>query len=218
MASAHIHTVKMKPDQILLVKTALGIATIVETPENIQSAIIGDQSGFKIEYLDRAVTIKPLRANAKTNLYLQTNSRKYDLRLETNRQEAADYIVYLKPGEAHGPITWKDISKTVSGKAFVLKCVRIARLPQGFLLLDFRITSKTKEKLAPENVWLNQGKDSKVINGLFLSKLDVAKDHPVLMGLTLAKSDLVPDKGVEISIKGYHETVSMSFPPEVLWK
>ena len=69
LAFAHIHTVKMKPDQILLVKTALGIATIVETPESIQSAIIGDQSGFKIEYLDRAVTIKPLRASARSNLY-----------------------------------------------------------------------------------------------------------------------------------------------------
>src|SRR5580704_8633889 len=84
LAFAHIHSVKMKPDQILLVKTALGIATIIETPETVQSAIIGDQSAFKVEYLDRAVTIKPLRAGAKTNLYLQTANRRYDLRLETN--------------------------------------------------------------------------------------------------------------------------------------
>ena len=197
LAFAHIHTVKMKPDQILLVKTALGIATIVETPETIQSAIIGDQSGFKIEYLDHAVTIKPLRPGAKTNLYLQTENRRYDLRLETNKQESADYIVYLRTNDAHLPIVWKSISKTASSNDLTLKCLRVGRLPQGFILLDLRLTSKGKEKLLPENVWLMQGRDSKVINGLFLSKLEVSKDRPVMMAMTLQKSDLVHDQGVE---------------------
>jgi hypothetical protein len=218
LAFAHIHTVKMKPDQILLVKTALGIATIIETPESIQSAIIGDQSGFKIEYIDRAVTIKPLRAGARSNLYLQTASRRYDIRLETNKQESADYIVYLKAMDAHGPVLWKDVSKVVTGKGLSLKCLRIAYLPQGFLLLDLRLTSKTKEKLTPEKVWLRQGKDSKVINGLFISKLEMTKDRPVMVGLTLSKSDLISNRGVEISVKGEHETVKMDLPAEVLWK
>jgi len=218
LAFAHIHTVKMKTDQILLVRTALGIATIIETPESIQSAIIGDQSGFKIEYLDRAVTIKPLRAAAKTNLYLQTANRRYDLRLETRGQESADYIIYLRATDSHGPIVWKDVSRTVAGKFLTLKCLRVARLPQGFLMLDLRLSSKDKEKISPENIWLRQGKDSKVINGLFLSKLDVSKDHPTLVGMTLLKSDLVSGRSVEISLKGSQETLKMSLPAEVLWK
>jgi len=218
IALAHIHTVAMKPDQILVVRTALGIATIIETPETVQSAIIGDQSGFKIEYIDRAVTIKPLRSTAKTNLYLQTASRRYDLRLETNRQDSADYIIYLKPTDAHGPIVWRDFSKAVSGKVLTLKILRVARLPQGFLMLDLRLLSKSKEKLAPENVWLRQGKDSKVINGLFLSRLNLSQDHPIMVGVTLLKSDLTKDQGAELSIKGEKETIKMDLPTEVLWK
>ncbi len=217
-ALAHIHTVKMKPDQILVVKTALGIATIIETPESVQSAIIGDQSGFKIEYLDRAVTIKPLRGNAKSNLYLQTANRRYDLRLETNRQESADYVVYLKATDSSGPILWKEVSKTIVGKDLTLKCLRLARISNGFVLLDIRILSKNKEKLMPESIWLKQGTESKVINGLFLSKLEVSKDHPVMLGLTLLKSDLVKDQGVEVSIKGPYETLKMPLPAELLWK
>lgn len=217
-AFAHIHTAKMKPDQILLVKTALGIATIIESPEAIQSAIIGDQSGFKIEYIDRAVTIKPLRAGARTNLYLQTANRRYDLRLETNRQENADYIVYLKSTDANNPVTWRNISKSVSGKQLTLQCVRVAKLPQGILLLDLRISSKVKEQLLAENIWLRQGKDSKVINGLFISKLDVSKGQPSMIGITLAKSDLVNNRPVEVSIKTARETVSLELPAAVLWK
>jgi Conjugal transfer protein len=217
-AFAHIHSVKMKPDQILVVKTAIGIATIIETPESIQSAIIGDQSGFKVEYLDHAVTIKPLRAGARTNLYLQTANRRYDLRLEASHQDSADYIVYLKASDAHGPILWKDFSKSVAGTNLTLKCVRVARLPNGFLLVDLRLNSNDKEKLLPENVWLRQGKDSKIINGLFLSKLEISKDRPVMIGLTLLKSDLVRDHAVQISVKGDHDTLKMELPAEVLWK
>lgn len=219
LAFAHIHSVKMKPDQILLVKTALGIATIIETPVSIQSAIIGDQSGFKIEYLDHAVTIKPLRAGARTNLYLQTANRRYDLRLEASRQDSADYIVYLKPTDARGPVFWKDVSRVASGKNLTLKCLRVARLPQGFLLLDLRLASiKDKEKLLPEDIWLRQGKDSKVINGLFLSKLEVTKDRSVMIGMTLLKSDLASDHAIQISIKGERETLKIDLPAEVLWK
>lgn len=217
-AFAHIHSVKMKPDQILVVKTAIGIATIIETPESIQSAIIGDQSGFKVEYLDHAVTIKPLRAGARTNLYLQTANRRYDLRLEASRQDTADYIVYLKANDAHGPILWKDFSQNVAGNSLTLKCLRVAQLPHGFLLLDLRLNSKDKEKLLPENVWLRQGKDTKVINGLFLSTLEMSKDHPVMIGLTLLKSDLVKGRAVQIAVKGGYETIKMELPAEVLWK
>lgn len=43
---AQIRKTQVKEDDILTVKTALGIATILQLPETIQSAIIGDQSGL----------------------------------------------------------------------------------------------------------------------------------------------------------------------------
>lgn len=218
IASAHIHTVKMNPDQILLVHTALGIATIVEAPEGIQSAIIGDQSGFKIEYFDHAVTIKPLRASARTNLYLQTQTRRYDLRLETTRQEAADYIVYLKVNDGRTQVVWHEVSKSVTGKVLILKCARIANLPQGQILLDLKILSNAKDKISPENIFLRQGAESKVINGIFLSKLEISKDHPTMLGMTLLKSDLVKNRSIQISVKSEHESVDLTLPEDILWK
>lgn len=215
-AFAHIHNVELKIDQILSVKTALGIATIIETPEAIQSAIVGDQSAFKIEYLNQAVTIKPLRSSARTNLYLQTASRRYDLRLETGRQEAADYVVYLKARSARGGVSWKNISRAISGKQLTLKCVRIARL-QDSILLDLKLSSKDKEKLSPEKIWLRQGGDSKVINNLFLSKLETS-GTPVLIGLSLMKADLSTDHSIEVSVIGEHEIVKLELPAEALWK
>ncbi len=80
---SQIRKATSKEDDISTVKTALGIATILQLPEVIQSAIIGDQSGFKIEYLDKAVTIKPLRWGAKTNLYLVTESNQIQIGLSS---------------------------------------------------------------------------------------------------------------------------------------
>ena len=91
-------------------------------------------------------------------------------------------------------------------------------MPQGFLLFDFRLTSKDREAIKPENIWLRQGKDSKVISGVFLSRLEVSKEHPVLLGMTVLKSDLNPILGIEVSIKGDHEALKLEFPVETLWK
>ncbi len=60
----------LKPDQIVTVKTALGLATIVQVPDVPTRLVIGNQSAFKVEYLDKAITIKPLRALVGTNLYI----------------------------------------------------------------------------------------------------------------------------------------------------
>src|SRR6185437_1616257 len=82
-ANAHVRSVYPRLDEIIVVRAAIGIATIIQVPQAIQSAIIGDQSGFKVEYLYDAVTIKPLRYGVKTNLYLVTQNHRYNLRLLT---------------------------------------------------------------------------------------------------------------------------------------
>ena len=161
------------------------------------------------------MTIKPLRAAARTNLYLKTANRRYDLRLETGRQEAADYVVYLKSTATRGGGSWKNVSRVVSGKSLTLKCVRISRR-QDAILLDLRLSSKDKEKLSPEKIWVKQGADSKVINSLFLSKLEIS--DPVLIGVSLQTSDLLKDRPIEIVVNGDHETILLELPAEVLWK
>lgn len=217
---AQIRNTHVKEDDIITVKTALGIATLLQLPETIQSAIIGDLSGFKIEYLDKAVTIKPLRFGAKTNLYLVTGSRRFNLRLVTGTQEQADYIVHLKKQEKPKPETkWRNYSKSVAQKNLKLSVVRIGQAPSGFILIYAILTSTQSQRMTikPESVWIKQSGNSKVINSLFMSDSKVEKDKALRIGLSLAKSDLAAGKPITIEINAEH-SISVQILEAELWK
>lgn len=94
---SNVKKIEVKVDELTTIHTAVGIATIIQLPEPIQGVIIGDQGAFKIEYLDKAITIKPLRFGAKTNLYINTPTRRFNVRLVTQNQDSSDYVVYLSP-------------------------------------------------------------------------------------------------------------------------
>lgn len=207
----------LKKDELLTVRTALGIATIVQVPTTIQSAIIGDQSGFRIEPLDRAVTIKPLRYGAKTNLYLITEPRRFNLRLVTLSQETADYVVYIRERGTAAPPAWRPLQLTKTGKEATLSLTRISMTPQGFLLIEGRITSKRRLPVKPEQVWVKQGKDAKTIQHLYLSDKTVTQDRPVLMGLSINRTDLREKAAITIELLG-QETLSITIPEAAAWR
>lgn len=220
ISRAQVRNTVIKEDGILTVKTALGIATIVQLPEVIQSAIIGDQSGFKIEYLDKAVTIKPLRWGAKTNLYLITGSRRFNIRLVTGSQDAADYIVYLKkPEQPKSETKWRLVNRSVVQKNMKLTVVRIGQSPSGFILVDalLTLTQPQRTTVTPESIWIRQAGSSKVINSLFMSDSKVEKDKPLRLGLSLAKSDLIRGKPLVIEVRSEH-TLSLQLNEGDLWK
>lgn len=216
---AQIRKVAVKEDSILTVKTALGIATIIQVPETIQSAIIGDQSGFKVEYLDRAVTIKPLRWGAKTNLYLVTDKRRHNLRLQTGAQEAADYIVYVQNPVRPKPTTkWVRFNKATSQGDLKFTVERIGFTSGGFILLDCSLSTKASQSLRvkPNEIWVKQNNQSRTINSLFLSDVKVDKKTPLKIGVSLAKSDLVIGKPITVEIQN-QKTLSINLT-ESLWK
>ncbi len=216
--TGQIRNARPKADEILTIKAALGIATIIQTPGTIQSAIIGDQSGFKIEYLDRSVTVKPLRFGAKTNLYLQTEKRRYNLRLVSVQQDSADYVVYIKESEDRRVSVWKAVGKSVSGKANSIRSERVGIIPQGYVFIELTVMGENQTRLNPENIWVYQDSDSKVINGLFISKTELRSKRPVVLGITLARADLVTGKPVSIRVKFSSETLSIEIPKAALWQ
>jgi hypothetical protein len=212
-----VKAVVLKNDEILTVKTALGIATIIQVPTSIQSAIIGDQSGFKVEYLDRAVTIKPLRYGAKTNLYLLTEPRRFNLRLVTLTQDLADYVIYIKePGVALPP-SWRTLNLSKVGKDATLSLSRISRTAGGFFLLEGRLTTKTRFSLKPEQIWIKQGQNSKIIQHLYLSSTTASKDHPILIGISINKEDLKEKTAVTLDLQG-QESLSLTVPEGLVWR
>lgn len=219
-SAAQVRKVAIKIDDIVTVKTALGIATIIQLPDTIQSAIIGDQSGFKVEYLDRAVTIKPLRSEVKTNLYLITEKQRYNVRLVTLAQASADYIVYFKSPDRSSPLSkWTKIGKSQQLDDVKFSIERVGLSESGFILIDARITTTSTQNLTlkPSDFEIKQGGSSKIINGLFLSDLKISKNKPILLGISLSKSDLISKKAITLELKS-RNNFSLALPEELLWR
>lgn len=216
-ADAHVKSVVPKPDELLLVKTALGIATIIQTPLPIQSAIIGDQSGFKVEYLDRAVTIKPLRPGAKTNLYLMTEKRRFNIRLVTLTQDQSDYVIYIKDGKEIADVRWKSFEKEVTANGVRLKINRIGQSAQGYLLVEAKLSSDTPYSVKPENFWILQNDKPKIIDSLFISDLNLTPKQPASIGISISKADLIPNQAFVLQLK-ISKTLSVQFPGGLVWK
>jgi len=95
-AESRVRRVPVNGDQIVTVRTALGIATIIQVPDRPNSVVVGDQEAFKVEYLDQAITIKPIQGGAKSNLYVYTEWKRYNIQLVTGNEASADYVVYLE--------------------------------------------------------------------------------------------------------------------------
>ena len=156
ISNAQVRSLYPKQDEILTVRTALGIATIIQLTDVIQSAIIGDQSGFRVEYIDKAVTIKPLRYGVKTNLYLVTEKKRYNLRLMTLNQETADFIVYIKEPTVIETVKWKYLNQTIKNKSGSLNITRVGRSTKGFILIEARLIPSQDTAFLPKHIWIKQ--------------------------------------------------------------
>ena len=94
-ANQKVRRVEVEKDQIVKIKTAIGIATIIQVPDRPNSVVVGDSNSFKVEYLDQAITIKPVARGARSNLYIYTDWRRFNVELITGNDATADYVVYL---------------------------------------------------------------------------------------------------------------------------
>ena len=213
---AHVKSITPRPDELLQVKTAIGIATIIQVPDTIQSAIIGDQSGFKIEYIDKAVTVKPLRSGAKTNLYLITAKQRFNITLVPAHQDQADYVIYIKDKIVIPKVTWQKFVREVRSDTLTLKITRVGVSMDGFILLDGIISANSFQVVRPEDFWIYQGKNSKTINSLFISQRIITKNKPVILGLSFSRSDIDKNAPVTLTLKD-EKNLSIELP-DSLWK
>lgn len=218
---SNVKKIEVKVDELTTIRTAVGIATIIQLPEAIQGVIIGDLGAFKIEYLDKAITIKPLRIGAKTNLYVTTASRRFNIRLITQNQDSSDYVVYLSAKEPKDKsvITWREFKRSAKTNYLSIDLKRIGRTKDNYVLVDFSLKSLDgqKKKIDPDSIWLTQGKESKTINGLFLSSEYVDEKNPLQIVMTINRNDLISEIPATVEIKGAN-TISIEVPKEVLWR
>ncbi len=223
LASDRVRRVEVIGDQITNVRTALGIATIIQVPDTPNSVVVGDQSAFKVEYLDRAITIKPLNMNAKSNLYVYTDWKRYNVQLTTGSLDAADYVVYLNQAAEKPKSVAKAKSVAMSFKnsmkndGLTFSTIRLSKSHPESVLIEFQIHSEKRVTFQPECLWIAQEGLTKPIHNLILSAIEATPSRPIKGLIEIAVRDINPKNPFRIEIR--RDKKSFLTVPEVTsWK
>jgi hypothetical protein len=80
-----------------------GYSTLLKFNSHPEPGLIGDQDGFKVEYMKSIVAIKPLVTKGKTNLFVFTKEGQFGFQLISARGKH-DNVVYVEPKKGSGPI------------------------------------------------------------------------------------------------------------------
>lgn len=190
--SQRVRRLYLKRDEIAWVRTAVGIATIIQVPDRPTSVVLGDTNAFKVEYLENAITIKPLSHSSRSNLYIYTEARRFNVSLTTVPISGADYIVYLEPKVLNSiPLRerWRNLRIERKSRGLA---VTVTRLGQSgdFLMVVFQVTAKKAVKFKPEWIWVTQNGRTVPIQDLNLSAIDVMGHAPVSAFLDIKRTDL----------------------------
>jgi hypothetical protein len=219
-AWARVRHVEMAPDQVATVRTAIGIATIVQVPDRPNSIVVGDQGAFKVEYLDQAITIKPLRGGAKSNLYVYTDFRRYNVQLVTGAEANADYVVYLdneKAKPAPSALRWTAMQKWMDSDGVKLMLVRVARTRDGVLLFEFRVSAVKAVTFKPEWLWLTQNGVTRPIQNLFLSSLELKPGIAASGTMQVIRADVDNTQPLRLELR--RKKISfLTIPKVAQWK
>ena len=195
----------------MIVKTAMGVATIIQVPDKPNSVVVGDLNAYKVEYLDTAITIKPLSGRAKSNLYIYTDYRRFNVQLQTGTETTADYVVYLENPKADTPkstlsqkssdLKWTKTFQFMMNGELRMQVTRLGQDSHGLCFIEFILKSDQSEALDPAWFWLTQKYQSKPIQRLVLSSLNIAKSTPVNGTIEILRSDISEDEPLRIELR-----------------
>ncbi|MBL7670916.1 MAG: TrbG/VirB9 family P-type conjugative transfer protein [Bdellovibrionaceae bacterium] len=224
IAEARVRTVEVKKDQIVTVRTALGVATIIQLPDRPTSLVVGDQTAFKVEYLDQAITIKPLHIGARSNLYIYTDYRRFNVQLVTAVEASADYVVYLESQTAK-PVTkaktskdgWRAYKNFLRNESLTLETKWVSKSTDGSLLVEFEVRGSGNEKFRPEWLWLTQNGKPKPVQGIALSSQDLKAGRPIKGLLQILERDVNRNEALRIELRRKKASY-LTIPSEVAWK
>ncbi|MGE3974766.1 MAG: TrbG/VirB9 family P-type conjugative transfer protein [Bdellovibrionales bacterium] len=221
-AWAKVRHVPVEGDQIVNVKTTVGIATIIQVPDRPNSVVVGDQEAFKVEYLDQAITIKPLYRGAKSNLYIYTDWKRFNVLLVPGDILSADYVVYLESAKtpekkAKPSLRWTNFKNKLVNDALTVETKRLGQTKDGILIVEFRILGLKKEKVKADWLWLTQGGQTRPIHNLFLSNLEVRPDEPIDGMIQIIKNDLNLQETLRVELRRKKNSY-LTIPKVSAWK
>ena len=207
-AAERVRRVQVSGDQIVTVRTSIGIATIIQVPDRPNSVVVGDQDSFKVEYLDQAITIKPLSGSAKSNLYIYTDWKRFNVELVSGSEAIADYVVYLeipkdKPlatSSKDSGIRWTNFKNSLRNEFITLDVKRVGRA-NDILIIEFSVSSKKKETFKPEWLWLTQNNETRPIQNLFMSAIEVSSQRNISGVFQIKENDLNAAEPIRLELR-----------------
>ncbi len=222
-AASRVRHVEVVGDQVVTVKTSVGIATIIQVPDRPNSVVVGDMDSFKVEYLDQALTIKPLLNGVKSNLYIYTDWKRFNVEIVSGDKMTADYIVYLenpkiqKPSITQRlPVEWVAYKNSLKNENISLEVKRLG-IFKKFVLVELFIQSSSKERIKPEWIWATQAGKMIPLHNLFLSKLDLQRGKGISGLIELSRDELDLGKPIRLELKR-KRTSYLTIPKVNSWK
>ena len=224
IAASPTRTIHLKKDEVAVVNTALGIATIIQVSDVATSVVLGDSAAFKVEYLNQGITIKPLRLRATSNLYISTNFSRFSVKLEPAPQASADYVVYLEEFQPPKPkneafsseLRWKEVNLMAQSRDVVATLARVAKT-RDLVLFEIEIRPlKNSMTVDPAAFWVMQEKIHRPIDRLTLSGLAANSEDPVTATISLRKSDLLAEASATLEVR-LKATIKIKISKGLLW-
>ncbi len=205
-------TARMSDGDLEPIYVEPGFSTIIKFDSHPEPGLIGDQDGFKVEYMKNLVAIKPLVSKAKTNLFIFTKDGQFNFQLIASRGKH-DNVVYAKLGSDKNnfqpsnkkvvvsldELSTKKINKIIQSENFKLSVESIA-MPRSHatLVLKFAIQDKSglknSKKVEPQSLSLYQGSTAIKIENVFLERKKQTSTEIVTTGFILLRSDAINKK------------------------
>lgn len=185
-----------------------GFSTLIKFDSHPQPGLIGDQDGFKVEYLKNMVAIKPLVSRGKTNLFLFTKEGQFNFQIlaGVGRHDNIVYAQVRTSPEAAAPKVAKpvlvdDLLTRKIGRSVSLGNVKLTLLTvstpisRSTLVLKFEASAPIKEEInvGRESLFVFQGKKVIPIDNLFVES-GSSKDRRLWSVLLLLRMDQINAK------------------------
>lgn len=231
-----MRTVRLAEGEMEAIYVQPGFSTLIKFDSHPEPGLIGDQDGFKVEYMRNLVAIKPLVSKGKTNLFIFTKEGQFNFQLVASR-ERHDNMVYVTPKRDNGYVSpgvkvavpvdelvTRRLNKTVALGSCRLTLESVA-IPGSrstfvlkFLIQEKAVKEQDDYRLDQESLAVFQGGKAIKIENVFLETKRLRGRSFNTAGLILIRAaDLKTGEPIRLrySLKTSKQDLSVSFTPEL---
>ena len=217
--AAPIRTVYLNDSDLANIAVEFGFSTLLKFDSHPEPGLIGDQDGFKVEYLKNIVAIKPLVMKGQTNLFVFTKDGQFGFRLTAARGKH-DNVVFVKPTKNSGPagptmakttveiddlLTRKIARKSRVGDfEFTLESIatplsRSTVILRATIIQSIKPKGSKPENLTADSIAILQGTKAIKIENAFFEKQSLKEEFRTSVLILIRASDLNHKAQVKIA-------------------